>query len=118
MAKARSAGRNFAGVVVDTGMVNRWVALIRGPGGGIAVGQAKGQAAAQKLADDAARELNSGLCQHEWDTAIEAMEYAEVVQTSVFGKMKANSGIPSDNPYGRYLKARAALRRALGLPPG
>jgi hypothetical protein len=113
---ARSAGRNFVGVVLTTGGDDHWVALVRGPGGSVSLGNGSGKSQMQKVADGAATKLNSGSCQKEWDKAIDAMEYAEVVQTSVIGQMKVNAGIPTTSPYGRYIKARAKLRKALGLP--
>jgi hypothetical protein len=112
---------SFSAVVIDDfAGTSRALALVRGPGGAIVVASLRGANLqdAHRLADLAAREaaarLNAGQCLAEWDAAIVAKEEAEAATGDTLDDMRVLAGIPTNNPLGRYLEARAALRSALG----
>jgi|HubBroStandDraft_2_1064218.scaffolds.fasta_scaffold924395_2 hypothetical protein len=108
-------------VIDDYAGTSRSVGLVRGPGGSVAVAQGGGATIAdahreaERTAREAAAKLCAGLCRSEWDLAIDAKEEAEAATGDTLEDLKALAGIPTKNPLGRYFKARAELRVALGL---
>lgn len=117
----------FTAYVVQApgGTANHAIGLVRGPGGSVAVILAAAATLpeaiqlAQAAADGAASALNAGKCRAEWDAAIQEKDEAEVASATLndLADLQALAGIPTNNALGRYLKARAALRVALGLSP-